>query len=316
MENAFTQKNAKKFYCDNCDFKCSNKYDYARHLSTRKHASQSQGKKMENEKNAKIVCECSREYKSISGLWKHKQKCNLKHTTLHQDNNYIKDITTKDITTKNITTKDITTDILYDVLNQNKELYQILLEQNKSIIEISKNSHHNTIISNNNNNNKTFNLQVFLNETCKDAMNIMDFVESLKIQITDLENVGKLGFVNGISNIIVKNLKAMDVEKRPLHCSDSKREIVYVKDENKWEKENDNKNKLRKVIKCVAHKNSKLIPEWKANNPDCVYSDSKKSDQYNKIIIESMGGDIYTDSDVCENKIIKNITKEVIIDKE
>jgi len=306
MENAFTQKNAKKFYCESCDFKCSNKYDFSRHLSTRKHESQSQGKKMENEKNAKFVCECHREYKSISGLWKHKQKCNSKNNTIMQPSDY----------TKDIASKDITTDILYDVLNQNKELYQILLEQNKSIIEISKNSQHNTIISNNNNNNKTFNLQVFLNETCKDAMNIMDFVESLKIQITDLENVGKLGFVNGISNIIVKNLKAMDVEKRPLHCSDSKREIVYVKDENKWEKENETKNKLRKVIKCVAHKNSRLIPEWKANNPDCIYSNSKKSDQYNKIIIESMGGDIDNDSISCENKIIKNIAKEVIIDKE
>ena len=148
MENAFTQKNAKKFYCESCDFKCSNKYDYSRHLSTRKHESQSQGKKMENEKNAKFVCDCNREYKSISGLWKHKQKCVGKNNTITHSTNYDTDITTKDITTK-----DITTDILYDVLNQNKELYQILLEQNKSIIEISKNTQHNTIISNNNNGN-------------------------------------------------------------------------------------------------------------------------------------------------------------------
>jgi hypothetical protein len=147
-------------------------------------------------------------------------------------------------------------------------------------------------------------------------MNIMDFVDSLKIQITDLENVGKVGFVNGISNIIVKNLKALDVEKRPVHCSDSKRDVVYVKDENKWEKENDNKLKLRKAIKYIAHKNSKLIPQWKANNPECIYSDSKKSDQYNKIIMEAMGGGINNDSTECENKIIKNIAREVIIDKE
>ena len=302
MENAFYAKNASFFVCENCDFKCCNKYDYNRHLSTRKHKSQSQGnemEKMENAKNAKYLCSCKKEYKSISGLWKHKQKCSNDFETI-KNKNYKKDLTPQ---------------ILYDVLNQNKDLHQMLLEQNKTIIEMTKNSQNNTIISNNNNNNKTFNLQVFLNEQCKDAMNIMDFVESLKLQINDLENVGKLGFVNGISNIIVKNLKALDVDKRPVHCSDSKREVVYVKDENKWEKENENKQKLRNAIKYIDNKNSKLIPEWKAKHPECIYSDSKKSDQYNKIIVEAMGGGIYTDEMVSENKIIKNIAKEVIIDK-
>jgi hypothetical protein len=174
------------------------------------------------------------------------------------------------------------------------------------------------IINNNNgninSNNKTFNLNVFLNEQCKDAMNIMDFVDSLKLQLSDLENVGKLGFVEGISNIIVKNLKALDVHKRPVHCSDSKREVMYVKDENKWEKENDEKLKLRKVIKHIAHKNSKLIPEFRAKYPDCGKSDSNKSDQYNKLVIEAMGGSGNEDIDN-ENKIIKKIAKEVIIDK-
>ena len=306
MENAFTQNYAMKYVCETCDFKCCNKYDYSRHLTTRKHKSQSHGnkmEKMENAKNAKIekfVCFCKKEYKSISGLWKHKQKCSSTNNTEN---------------TNNTNNSSLTPQILYDILNQNKDLHQMLLEQNKTIIEMTKNSQINTIISNNNNNNKTFNLQVFLNEQCKDAMNIMEFVESLKIQMTDLENVGKLGFVNGISNIIVKNLKALDVVKRPVHCCDSKREVVYVKDENKWEKENENKQKLRKAIKCIVNKNSRLITEWKANNPDCVYSDSKKSDQYNKIIVEAMGGGIETNVDTSENKIIRNITKEIIIDK-
>jgi hypothetical protein len=118
-----------------------------------------------------------------------------------------------------------------------------------------------------------------------------------------LENVGKVGFVNGISNIIVKNLKALDVVKRPVHCSDSKREVVYVKDENKWEKEDETKQKLRNAIKYIANKNSRLIPEWKANNPDCIYSDSKKSDQYNKIIVEAMGGGLDATINNSENKI-------------
>ena len=144
-------------------------------------------------------------------------------------------------------------------------------------------------------------------------MNIMDFVDSLKLQLSDLESVGKLGFVNGISNIIVKKLNSLDETKRPIHCTDAKREVLYVKDEDKWEKENENK-KIRKAIKHIAHKNSKLIPEFKAKHPDCAKSDSKYSDQYNKLIIEAMGGSGNNDSEN-EDKIIKNIAKEVLIDK-
>jgi hypothetical protein len=145
-------------------------------------------------------------------------------------------------------------------------------------------------------------------------MNIMDFVDSLKLQISDLESVGKLGFVEGISSIILKNLKALDIHKRPVHCSDTKREVLYVKDENKWEKENQEKKKLKKAIKHIAHKNSKMLPEFKAKYPDCIHSNSTKSDQYNKLIIESMGGLGNEDEDN-ENKIIKRIAKEVVINK-
>jgi hypothetical protein len=202
------------------------------------------------------------------------------------------------------------------VLQQNKELQQILLEQNKTIVELSKN---NTITNNNNNitntnsHNKTFNLQVFLNETCKDAMNIMDFVDSIKLQLTDLEKVGKIGYVEGISNIIVKNLNSLDETKRPVHCTDSKREVMYVKDEDKWEKENENKNKIRKAIKHVAHKNSKMLKDFKNKHPDCDKSESKFSDQYNKLVIEALGGKGDNDLEK-EDKIIKNIAKEVTIE--
>ena len=145
-------------------------------------------------------------------------------------------------------------------------------------------------------------------------MNLMDFVDSLKLQLSDLESVGKLGFVEGISNIIIKNLKALDIHKRPVHCSDSKREVMYIKDEDKWEKENEEKNRLRKAIKYVAHKNTKILPEFKAKYPDCGKSESKQLEQYNKLVIEAMGG--RGDNDIeKENKIIKNIAKEVVIDK-
>ena len=164
--------------------------------------------------------------------------------------------------------------------------------------------------SNNNNNNKTFNLQVFLNETCKDAMNINEFVDSIKLQLSDLIRMGEVGFVDGISNIITSNLKALDITERPIHCTDKKREVVYIKDENKWEKD-DNNDKLRKLIKNVAYKNEKLLPQYKQKYPGCNYSESKYSDQYSKIVIEAMT----TDKEK-EDKIMRNISKVITLDKE
>jgi hypothetical protein len=211
--------------------------------------------------------------------------------------------------------QEITSELILCVLQQNKELQTLVLEQNKTIVELAKTNDYNIINSNNiNSNNKSFNLNLFLNETCKDAMNIMDFVDSLKLQLTDLENVGENGFINGISNIIVKNLKGLDVTQRPVHCTDAKREVLYVKDENKWEKETETNIKLRKAIKRIAHKNSKMLCEFRKEHPDCGKSDSKYSDQYNKLVIEAMGGKGNNDIEK-EDKIIKNIAKEVIIQK-
>jgi hypothetical protein len=195
------------------------------------------------------------------------------------------------------------------------ELMKSNTELQKQMLDVCKNN--NTVIhnsNNSNNNNKTFNLQFFLNETCKDAMNIMDFVDSIKLQLSDLERVGEIGYVEGISNIINSNLKALDVTQRPIHCTDKKRETLYIKDEDKWEKENEDKSKIRKAIKQISHKNSKMISMFKEAHPDCNKSVSKYSDQYNKIIIEAMGGPGDNDNEK-EDKIIKNITKEVTIEK-
>jgi hypothetical protein len=182
-------------------------------------------------------------------------------------------------------------------------------------MELAKNGQGNSIANNNiNSHNKTFNLQFFLNETCKDAMNITDFVDSLNLQLSDLENVGKVGFVEGISSIIVKNLKALDVHKRPVHCADKKREIIYIKDENKWEREDQEKNRMRKVIKKVAFKNERLLMKYKEEHPGCNFSESKYSDQYSKIVIEAMGG-IDGNPSEKEDRIIHKIAKEVVIDK-
>ena len=157
-------------------------------------------------------------------------------------------------------------------------------------------------------------MNFFLNETCKNAMNITDFVDSLQLQLSDLECFGRLGFVNGLSNIIIKNLKALDETERPIHCTDKKREIVYVRDDNKWEKD-ETLTKLRKAIKYVAHKNTKLIPQWKAKYPDFMDSFSKNSDQYNQLVIEVLGGDPHLHSSVNEDKIMKKIAREMVIDK-
>jgi hypothetical protein len=200
-----------------------------------------------------------------------------------------------------------------------KELIMMLIKQNTQLIEqnaeLVKHGTHHTNNSNNNSHNKTFNLQFFLNETCKDAMNIMDFVDTIKIQLEDLIKVGEIGYVDGISNIITTNLKALDVTQRPIHCTDKKRETLYVKDEDKWEKENEEKVKLRKVIKTVASKNINMIPEFKEKYPDCKQSDSRYSDQYNKLLIESMGG-LGENNDEKEDKIIKNISNQVIVEKD
>ena len=310
MKQILPQKNP-KYFCEKCCFGTGNKKDFNRHIVTPKHMNETNETELLPKKPQMIqVLECNKcflIFNSRTTLWRHRKSCDgsvnketLNNENVYEDHNKI----------------DLLNNIFQKQMKENKELRDLLIDQNNKLIEICKEK---TFIGNNNyinSNNKTFNLQLFLNETCKDAMNIMDFVDSLKLQLSDLENVGKLGYVNGLSNIIVKNLNALDVRKRPVHCSDPKREILYIKDENKWEKENDNKIKLKKAIKYIAHKNTKLIPQWKAQNPECVYSNSTKSDEYNKIIIEAMGGeDLSVESSINENKIIKNVAKNVIIDK-
>ena len=296
MENEENEKNEKINHCIKCDFKCCYISDWNRHLNTRKHLVSVNGNNLEiklGDKNEIIgihkCVNCNKIYKSLSGLWKHNKKC-INAETLETQNE-IK----------------MLTELVKDVVKQNQDL-------TNKLVDICKNGTNNTITNNTNSHNKSFNLNFFLNETCKDAMNIMDFVDSIKLQLSDLENVGKIGYIEGISNIIVKNLNSLDETKRPVHCTDSKREVMYVKDEDKWEKENDNKLKIRKAIKNVAHKNSKMLNEFRIKNPDCLKSTSKVSDKYNKLVFEALGGKGDNDLEK-EDKIIKNIAKKVIIDK-
>jgi len=292
------QKNVEKFLCEKCDFVCFKKSNYDKHISTLKHKNRTILNNLEQKNAEKCLTynckKCNKSYSARNSLWYHEKKCNL----ICKDDNKPNDIQSENT---NIT---------------DKELIMILVKQNSELLEVIKNGTHNNInnTTNTNSHNKTFNLQFFLNETCKDAMNIMDFVDSIKLQLSDLENVGKVGYVEGISNIIVKNLNLLDENKRPVHCTDSKREVMYVKDENKWEKENNDNLKMKKAIKKVSYKNSKMLSEFRTKHPDCLKSNSKVSDKYNKLVFEAFGGKGDNDSEK-EDKIIKNIAKEVTIEK-
>jgi hypothetical protein len=201
-------------------------------------------------------------------------------------------------------------------MKENAEFKQLIMDQNKQMAQISSNaimnSGHNTI---NSNNNKTFNLQVFLNETCKDAINLTDFVNQIQLSVSDLEETGKLGYAEGISKVFIKNLNDIDFTQRPIHCSDSKREILYIKDDNQWNKEDENKSHLSKAIKQVANKNIKQISEWQKLHPEYSDPESKQNDKYMKIVLNSMSGSTPEEQKSNITKIIKNVTKEVIIEK-
>ena len=298
------EKNFLNYQCDYCNFKCSQKCDWERHIIRPKHVNAVNGNHVEIKKLEKhFFCDCGKKFMTNSGLWKHKS-----NNTCSTKNFIVKEETKCDeITDKNL---------IMMLINENKELKTMMVEQQNIMMKVIENGTHN--ITNNtthtNSHNKAFNLNFFLNETCKDAMNIMDFVESIQLQLSDLERVGEKGYIDGISNIIIKNLKELDVTQRPVHCTDKKRETIYVKDEDKWEKDEENK-KLHKVVRKVTCKNQNLIPKFKETHPDCNTYHSKFSDQYNKIIIESMGGKGDNDYEK-EEKIIKNISKQVTIEKE
>jgi hypothetical protein len=302
MEHKKNLKNLPRFFCEDCDFKCYMKVDWERHVLRPKHISnvnrKSLGINLDDKKTLNLkktyTCNCGKNFQTQSGLWKHKQKiCLNKEKIEIGESENEKEVVDKD-------------------------LVLMLLKQNAELLEIVKNGTHNitnnTTTNNNNCHNKSFNLQFFLNETCKDAMNIMDFVNSIQLQLSDLESVGELGYVKGISNIILKHLKALDVTQRPVHCSDAKREVLYIKDNDVWEKESSDNSKMRKAVKYISYKNTMLLPVWKEKNPDCQHSYSSKSDKYNYMVIEAMGGmgENYAEK---EDKIIRNIAKEVIIEK-
>jgi hypothetical protein len=238
---------------------------------------------------------CDKIYKSRVGLWKHTKKCkNLEETTANEINT-------------NETEYKMLTALMLEMVKSNSELQKQMLE----VCKINTTTINNN--TNNNSHNKTFNMQIFLNEKCKDAMNLGDFISSMTLELSDLEEVGKLGYVEGISNIIIRKLNALDIYNRPIHCSDGKREIMFVKDDNIWEKENSTYDKLRKAIKSVTYKNSALLMPWSEKYPNCLNNQHHLNDVYVQMLGQAMGGkESFLES---ENKIMKKIAKAVLIDK-
>jgi uncharacterized C2H2 Zn-finger protein len=325
------------FRCIYCDYTTSRKSDYTKHLSTRKHQKhENKNKFIENassihklytsdeeilineseleyslmnenelydeEIDNLLFCSCGRQYSSRQSLHVHSKKCKRKNidNTLNNNLNFI----------------NVNESIIFELIKDNRELKELLIEQNKTIQEIVKN---NTLcISNNitnNSNNKTFNLNFFLNEECKNAINIRDFINSIEFGLEDLEETGRVGFVEGISKVVIKNLTDLDINLRPIHCGDIKREILYIKNNNKWEKDNKSKNLIKCAIQEIANKNIKKISDWIKCHPDCQNSESTQNTKYLNIVLNSMSGSTIEEQQSNYDKIITRVAREVAIRK-
>ena len=310
-------KFAKSITCNLCDYSCFKQSDFNKHLLSSKH--QKKNKMMTNDytkvaefAETTFTCYCGKEYKHRQGLWRHKKLC------LFQEEN---EMPTTDSIIEITATSDpnqlaIITELFQEQLKENKELKEMLIEQNKKLLELAeKGQTTNNITNNTNNHTNNFNLQFFLNEQCKDALNIMDFINQLQLKTSDLDMVGRVGYSEGISKLFIRGLKELDIFKRPLHCSDLKREVVYVKDKDSWEKDGEDKKTMKNAIKFIAAKNFNMINDWIEDNPEYNDYDSKKHKEYHNIILKASGGATPEEDEKNYNKIIRNVAQEITIDK-
>lgn len=291
------------FSCETCNFNTSNKKDYRRHILTRKHKNGVKSADIEPEIEQKTPPEfscgkCGKGYTAKNSLWYHSKTCTVvappEKSTVDQSK------------------------ILIELLQNNNEFKQMMVEQTNEltnkIVEVVR-TNQMTITNNTNNRtiNNHFNLNLFLNETCKDAMNIKDFIENIDVQMKELENVADHGYVTGITDIIVNRLKQLEVSKRPLHCTDLKREVIYIRDENIWNKDEE-KAKLKEMITKVANKNYRKIPQWRIENPECKEPENEKYTYCINMMRNSLG-DFEDEQVKLDKKIMKNIAKEALLDK-
>ena len=311
-----SQNSPKQLICEVCDYKCCKKNDMDKHFNSKKHIRNKNGNNGNNELvNTELKCiNCNKLYKSRVGLWRHKKICIIEENIKLTELTIIEQISNKNdekldlLITEHIDFKNI----ILELVKSNTDLQKQTLEMQQQMLEVCKNNN-NTTNNMNNCHNKTFNMQVFLNEKCKDAMNLTDFVNSMMLDFSDLEELGELGYVEGISRQMVRKLNEMDVYKRPIHCSDLKRETMYVRDNDVWEKETELFDKLRKAIKYITKKNGDLMIPWRDAHPQCMNLQHPLNDTYLNIMNQAMGGKgEFFDS---ESKIIRKISKSVTIDK-
>ena len=319
------------YECKVCKYITWHKSDFTKHNATKRHINMSLNDNPFND-NIKSVTEnkcnhCDKEFSTLSGLWKHRKTCSIsKEHTVPSDATSL-----LPFSKGNGSSSDIPIELILEVIKQSKEVQNVLIEQNKElqkqllehsnqlieqnkqILEISNKPN---VINNNSNNKTSFNLQFFLNETCKDAMNIVDFVNSLQLTNNDFETTGKLGFVNGISRIFINNLKKMDVITRPLHCTDVKRETVYIKDNDTWEKETDEKKKLNWAVNRIAQLNLNQIQQWQQEYPDSVKNNTPDNEKFTELALAALGGRDMEEIHKYNDKIMKNVLKEVILSRE
>ena len=333
--NPRKSQNSQLFCCDKCDYVTCHRNDFNKHKSSLKHNYGNNGnpaeiagtrRKSQNSQHHKCFF-CDKKYSTNSGLWKHSQKCKLKQQVgpnfdFHSvpDENIIIELSSskeKQMTSTPISEVTQITSMFVDTIKQNQELQKQNQELQKQMMDMMKtnmitNSHNNSHSHNTINSNNKFNLQFFLNETCKDAMNLTDFIDSIKVKLTDLEYTGENGYAAGVTNIILRELKQLDVCKRPIHCSDAKREVFHIKNDNEWEKERD---LLVKTIKQTTRKSIYLLAEWREKHPGCMEYDNVRNDQYMRINGEVLGP--YEDEVELKdfNKIIANMAKATMIDK-
>ena len=316
-------KNVHKFMCEKCDVSCSSLWLFERHKRTNKHTNVDKMLTFDdNSVHKSVECICGKTYNHRQSLSLHKKKCSI----VNQPD--VSQQHPPPVISSHSSTEDMQMNIILELVKQNQEFKDLLIqqssqmmEQNKTIIEVAKNSQINNTINNNNNidnshsHNKTFNLQFFLNETCKDAMNMKDFIKSLELSLPELEKMGEIGFAEGMSRVFVNRLNSLDITKRPIHCSDIKREIIHIKDDNKWERDNANLDRLRKIIKQLTHKNILKVDDWKKANPGCTEYNSRKNDQYLRINIEAIGPVDQAEEKRDFGKIIRRVAENTAIDK-
>jgi hypothetical protein len=328
MSTICAAENIVKFVCEICDFQCCKKSDWDRHIITRKHQNQQKSTNVQSFSNndKKFECEyCNKKYKERSGLWKHKKSCLLDYNKIETNKKIdliIKEKEEQQIEQKQLTNEELTpvnTELIIDFLKQNQDFQKEIFSQMMEFMKTTTNSitNNNNINNGNiNNNNNHFNLQFFLNETCKNAMTIDEFIDYIQPTLQELEDTARLGYVEGITRIIMRGLKDLKEELRPFHCSDLKRESLFVKNpDGEWEKETDEKPLMLKFVKAIARKNFNNVNAWRQQNPNCRYHDSKSNDMFNQILFNSSSGRTEEEQKASYEKIIKNITKEIVIDK-